>query len=98
MWNAIVIIIKLSLNHKLPNARQRYRKRAFISIFSLNLTRKQYHDIYLELLHRIEFYPEQLKNVGENEAKRFCFALTLWSPGKFKAIESDINGISQWCV
>ena len=27
-----------------------------------------------------------MKNVGENEANRFCFPLTLWPPGK----------VSQW--
>ena len=32
-----------------------------------------------------------MKNVWENEASRFCFVLTLWSPGKVKVSESGIK-------
>ena len=45
---------------------------------SLNLTKKSSQDVQLELLqHHIKSNPDQLKGVQENEAKRFCFALTL---------------------
>ena len=45
-----------------------------------------------------QFHPGQLKNVPENETKRFCFALTLWPQGKVKVCESGIKWWSQWCL
>ena len=49
----------------------------------------------LELLQQhIKFHPDQLKNVRENEAKRFCFSLTLWLSAKVKVSENCINGRS----
>ena len=49
-------------------------------------------DVHLELLQRhINFHPDHLKSVGENEAKMFCFALTLCPPCKVKFNDSCIK-------
>ena len=32
-----------------------------------------------------------MKSVRENETNKFCFALTLWPPGKVKVSESGIK-------
>ena len=51
-------------------------KAVVISLVSLNPT--QHQDIQLELLlHHAKFHPDQLKSVGGNDGKRFCFLLTL---------------------
>ena len=48
------------------------------SLVSLRLTQKSYLDVQLELfLRHVQFHLGQLKSVGENEAKKFCFAMTL---------------------
>ena len=53
---------------------------------------EQSQDVQLELLHHhIKFHPDQMKSVRENEAKRFCFALTLWPSGKVKVSKSGIK-------
>ena len=39
----------------------------------------------------IKFHPDQMKSVGENEAKSLYFALTLWPPGKVKVSEIGID-------
>ena len=42
-------------------------KTAFISLFSLNLTKEQYLDVTLELLQiHIKFHSDQFKSVREN--------------------------------
>ena len=43
------------------------------------------------LRQNITFHHDQMKRVGENEANKFCFALTLWLPGKVKVSESGIK-------
>ena len=64
-------------------------KPAIIPLVSTNLTQKYSQDNQLELLHQqIKFYPDQLKNVGENDADRFCFVPIMWPPGKVKVSES----------
>ena len=60
--------------------------------------RRKYQDVQVELLQQqIKFHPDQLKSAQENEAKRFCFVLTLWPPAKVKVRKSAENGRSQWC-
>ena len=51
---------------------------AVISLLSINPAQKQFQDVQLGLLHHhIKFTPYQIKSMQENEANRFCFALTL---------------------
>ena len=46
----------------------------------------------LELLqYYIKFLPGQLKSVRGNEAKWFCFGLTLWNSSKVKVSKSGIK-------
>ena len=53
-------------------------KTAVISLASLNLTKKLYEDVQLELLPaQIKFHADQSKSVRENEVKRVCFVLAL---------------------
>ena len=51
-------------------------KTALNSLGPLNLILKRY--IQLDLpQHHSQFHPDQLKRVGQNEAKSFCFVLNL---------------------
>ena len=54
-----------------------HNKRAAFPLVSINLTQKKTQDTKLELLHHyLKFHPDQMKSVGENDANRYCFALT----------------------
>ena len=76
-------------------------KTKVISLVSLNLTLKLSQDFQLELLHHcIKFCPDQMKRVEENKANGFCFALTLWPPGRVRISKSgikmvEVNGVSK---
>ena len=44
------------------------------------------------------FIPDQPKSVWENEAKRFCFVLTLWPKPQSRSVKVVSDGESQWCL
>ena len=73
-------------------------KTAIITLVTLNLTPKKYYYVQLELLQKqITFYPDHLKSVQENEAKKFCFALTLWPQPRSRSVKDlytmvEVNG------
>ena len=48
-------------------------------------------ELYNLLLLTKKFHPHLMKSVGENKTNRFCFVLTLLTPGKVKVSESGIS-------
>ena len=70
------------------------RMHATINIFWCN---QQSQDVKLELLHHyVKVDPDQIKSVDENEANRFCFALTLWSQARSRPLKAVYSDRSQW--
>ena len=60
-----------------------------ISLVSIMFIQKWSQDVQLDLFHHnIKFHLDHMKIVLENEAKRFCFVLTLWTPCKVRVSDS----------